>query len=72
MEMANLLKTPYFEFMIGSAAQHFTNLVVMAEMIEPAIKVGTVNSEVIMESELGNGSQIRNLVRSNLTISSAF
>jgi len=72
MKMASLLKTPYFEFMIGSVAQHFTNLVVMVEMIEPAIKVGTVNSEVIMESELGNGSQIRNLVGSDLTISSAF
>lgn len=61
-EMTILLKTTYFEFQIGSVTQNFTNIAVVAERIEQAIKVGIVNSEVMMESQLGNDSQIRNLV----------
>ena len=70
-EMVSLLKTPYFEFLIRSAAPHFIDLVVVAEKIEQAIEVGTVNFKVMMESDMGNGSQIGNLVRSDLTISLA-
>jgi len=67
-EMTILLKTRYFEFQIGSVTQNFTNIAVVAERIEQAIKVGIVNSEVMMEFELGNDSQIRNFVRSDLII----
>ena len=70
-EMVNLFKTPYFEFLIRSATSHFTDLVVVAERIEQAIEIGTVNFKVMMESEMGNGSQIGNLVRLDLTISLA-
>jgi hypothetical protein len=50
----NTSKMPYFEFLIGSAAQHFTNLVIVAKRIEQTIKGGkikgpTMNSEVMME-----------------------
>jgi len=50
----NTSKMPYFEFLIGSATQHFTNLVIVAKRIEQTIKDGkikgpTMNSEVMME-----------------------
>lgn len=32
-----------------------TNLVVVAERIEQAIKIGIVNSKIMIEFELGNG-----------------
>lgn len=70
-KMANLFtntfKTPYYEFLIRSPAQHFTNLVIVAKRIEQAIKVAKIkgpamNSKVMKAYELGNGSQTRNLV----------
>jgi hypothetical protein len=71
----NTFKMPYFEFLIGSATQHFTNLMIVAERNEQAIKIGKikgpiVNSKVIIKHELGNDSQIRKPVRLDLTISS--
>lgn len=59
------------EFLIGNATQSFTNLLVMVERIEQAIEVGTMNFDVMMDFKLGNGFQIRILVRQDLTISSA-
>jgi hypothetical protein len=58
---------PYFEFLIGSVTQHFTNLMIVAERNEQAIKIGKIkgpimNSKVMIKHELGNDSQIRNLV----------
>jgi hypothetical protein len=66
---------PNFEFFIGKVVKHFTNLVIVAKKIEQTIKKGkikgpTMKSEVMMEHELGNGSQIMNLGRSNITLSS--
>ena len=66
---------PYFEFLIGSVTQHFTNLMIVAERNEQAIKIGKIkgpimNSKVMIKHELGNDSQIRNLVWLDLTISS--
>jgi len=34
---SNTFKTPYFEYLVRSSAQHFTDLVVIAERIEQAI-----------------------------------
>jgi hypothetical protein len=53
-------KTPYFEFLVGSATQHFTNLVIVAERIKQAIKIGktkgpSMSSRVITEDESENG-----------------
>jgi hypothetical protein len=39
---SNTFKAPYFEYMVGSYAQHFTNLVVIAERIEQAIGIGNI------------------------------
>jgi hypothetical protein len=52
---------PNFEFLIGKAVKHFTNLVIVAKKIEQTVKKGkiegpTMKSEVMMEHELGNGS----------------
>ena len=71
----NNFKIPNFEFLIGKAVKHFTDLVIVAKKIEQTIKKGkikgpTMKSEVMMEHELGNGSQIMNLGRSNITLSS--
>jgi hypothetical protein len=39
---SNTFKAPYFEYLVGSSAQHFTNLVVIAERIEQAIGIGKI------------------------------
>jgi hypothetical protein len=39
---SNTFKAPYFEYMIRSSAQHFTDLVVIAERIEQAIGLGKI------------------------------
>jgi hypothetical protein len=38
----NTFKAPYFEYMVGSSAQYFSNLVAIAEKIEKAIHLGRV------------------------------
>ena len=38
----NTFKAPYFEYLVGSFAQHFTDLVVIAERIEQAIGIGKI------------------------------
>jgi hypothetical protein len=35
-------KAPYFEYLVGSSAQHFSSLVAIAEMIEQAICLGRI------------------------------
>jgi hypothetical protein len=39
---SNTFKTPYFEFLVRSSAQHFTDLVIIAERIEQAIGLGKI------------------------------
>jgi hypothetical protein len=39
---SNTFKAPYFEYLVGSSAQHFTNLVVIVERIEQAIGIGKI------------------------------
>jgi hypothetical protein len=45
-EMINLFvstfKAPYFEYLVGSSAQHFSSLVAIAERIEQAICLGRI------------------------------
>lgn len=53
--MDNFFKMLYFEFLIGSVAEYFIDLVIMVERIKQAIQVEIVNSEVMMEPKLGNG-----------------
>ena len=43
----NTFKTPYFQFLIESVAQHFTNLVIVAKKIEQAIKIGKIKGPVV-------------------------
>jgi hypothetical protein len=38
----NTFKAPYFEYLVGSSAQHFTDLVVIAKRIEQAIGIGKI------------------------------
>jgi hypothetical protein len=38
----NTFKAPYFEYLVGSSAQHFTDLVVIAKRIEQAIRLGKI------------------------------
>jgi len=38
----NTFKAPYFEYLVRSSAQHFTDLVVIAERIEQAIGLGKI------------------------------
>jgi hypothetical protein len=38
----NTFKAPYFEYMVGSSTQYFSNLVAIAEKIEKAIHLGRV------------------------------
>jgi hypothetical protein len=53
--MENFFKMLHFEFLIGSATQYFIDLMIVIERIEQSIKVGTVNSEVMMEPTSENG-----------------
>ena len=39
---SNTFKAPYFEYLVRSSAQHFTNLVIIAERIEQAIGLGKI------------------------------
>jgi hypothetical protein len=39
---SNSFKAPYFEYLVRSSAQHFTDLVVIAERIEKAIGLGKI------------------------------
>jgi len=39
---SNTFKAPYFEYLVRSSAQHFTDLVVIAERIEQAIWLGKI------------------------------
>jgi hypothetical protein len=39
---SNTFKAPYFEYLVRSSAQHFTDLVVVAERIEQAIGLGKI------------------------------
>ena len=39
---SNSFKAPYFEYLVRSSAQHFTDLVVIAERIEQAIGISKI------------------------------
>jgi len=39
---SNTFKTSYFEYLVRSFAQHFTDLIVIAERIEQAIELGKI------------------------------
>ena len=39
---SNTLKAPYFEYLVRSSAQHFTDLVIIVERIEQAIVLGKI------------------------------
>jgi tRNA isopentenyl-2-thiomethyl-A-37 hydroxylase MiaE len=39
---SNTFKAPYFEYLVRSSAQHFTDLVVIAERVEQAIVIGKI------------------------------
>jgi len=39
---ANTLRPPYFEYLIGSSTQYFSNLVMIVERIKQAIRLGRI------------------------------
>jgi hypothetical protein len=41
---ANTLKAPYYEHVMGSSAQQFTNVVAVAERIEQGVKSGRISA----------------------------
>jgi len=41
---SNTFKAPYFEILVRSSAQHFTDLVIIAERIEQAIGLGKITN----------------------------
>jgi hypothetical protein len=41
---ANTLKAPYYEHVMGSSAQQFTNIVVVCERIEQGVKSGRISA----------------------------
>jgi hypothetical protein len=41
---SNTFKAPYFEYLVRSSAQHFTDLVVTAERIEQVIGLGKITN----------------------------
>jgi len=43
---ANTLKDPYYEHVMGSSAQQFTNAVAVAELIEQGVKSGRISAPV--------------------------
>jgi len=43
---SNTFKAPYFEYLVRSSAQHFTDLVVVAERIEQAIGLGKIANPI--------------------------
>jgi hypothetical protein len=51
MLFANTFQFPYYEHLIGSSAQHFYEVVRIAERIEQAIKMKKKNRGPIMDSK---------------------
>jgi hypothetical protein len=43
---SNTFKAPYFEYLVRSSAQHFTDLVVLAERVEQAIGSGKIANPI--------------------------
>jgi hypothetical protein len=39
---SNTFKAPYFEYLVRNSAQHFTDLFVITERIEQAIRIGKI------------------------------
>jgi len=60
MLFANTFQSPYYEHLIGSSAQHFHEVVRIAERIEQAMKRGkiegsTMDSRTMMRDYSGGG-----------------
>jgi L-asparaginase/Glu-tRNA(Gln) amidotransferase subunit D len=57
---ANTFQSPYYEYLIGSSAQHFHEVVRIAKRIEQAMKRGNIEGFVIdfrtmMRDDSGGG-----------------
>ena len=52
---SNTFKAPYFEYLVRSSAQHFTDLVVIAERIEQAIRLGKIFDPTEKNGFIGKG-----------------
>jgi hypothetical protein len=52
---SNTFKAPYFEYLVRSFAQHFTNLVVIAKRIEQAIGLGKIANPIEKNGFMGKG-----------------
>jgi hypothetical protein len=50
MLFANTFQSPYYEHLIGSSAQHFYEVVRIAERIEQAMKRGKIEGKFAMNS----------------------
>jgi len=52
---SNTFKAPYFEYLVRSSAQHFTDLVVIAERVEQAIGLGKIANPTEKNGFMGKG-----------------
>jgi hypothetical protein len=55
---SNTFKSSYFEYLVRSSAQHFTDLVVIAERIEQAIRLGKIANPTEKNSFTEKGKDI--------------
>jgi hypothetical protein len=53
---ANTLKAPYYEHVMGSSAQQFTDVVVVCERIEQGVKSGRISAPPRKEASKGKRS----------------
>ena len=54
---SNTFKAPYFEYLVRSSAQYFTDLVVIAERIEQAIGLGKIANPIEKNGFTEDGCQ---------------
>jgi len=55
---ANTLKYPYYEHMMGSSAQQFTDAMVVAEPIEQGVKSGRISAPVKKKGSEGKRKEV--------------
>jgi hypothetical protein len=60
MLFANTFQSPYYKYLIGSSAQHFHEVVRIAERIEQAMKRGkiegsAIDSRIMMRDDFKSG-----------------
>jgi hypothetical protein len=55
---SNTFKAPYFEYLVGSSAQSFSDLVIIAEQIEQAIRIGRITDPSEKRGFIGRKKEV--------------